>query len=234
MWLFFRDDGLGRNPKEFARLVTLFARHDQKLNASAIPTLMSDEIIHASIPYSYQAAPFLQVVTHGFRHHNYENVGKQTEYGPSRNLEDVKAELEAGRKILSDRFENYFPCFVPPWNQMEERFLPLLSECGYLMLSRDEQAKTLAPLPEFDACLDLHFSEVKLTAKEIFRELARKNEAGQDCTGVTIHHGKMVDEDFDILDELLRELSKRSINTCFFSDLIPGNERLQNIDIVHI
>lgn len=237
MWLFFRDDDLGWNPKEFARLVTLFARHDQKLNAAAIPGEITDQMIQESIPYSYQAAPFLQVVTHGFQHKNHETAGKKSEYGSARTLEEVKNELETGRLLLAERFENYFPCFVPPWNRFEDRFLGLLPECGYRMLSRDEPSRALkAPLPEFDVALDLHTSktEGRRSAKEIFRDLAKRNEAGQECTGVMLHHSKMTEEDFVILDDLLKEISKRGIASCFFSDLIPGSERRREIEVTHV
>jgi len=237
MWLFFRCDDLGWNPKEFARLVTLFARHDQKLNAAAIPAELNDASIQASIPYSYQAAPYLQVVTHGYRHQNYELEDKKSEFGSARSLDEVRAELTKGRAQLAERFENYYPCFVPPWNRFEDRFLDLLPEAGFQMLSRDERTRKLkAPLPEFDVGIDLHTSKspVRLSAKEIFRELARRNEAGIDCTGVMLHHCKMTEEDFSILDDLLKEISKRGIASLFFSDLVPGNERRREIEMSHV
>jgi hypothetical protein len=240
MWLFFRNDDLGWKPKEFARLVTLFARHDQKLNAAAIPSLVSEAVIQESIPYSYQAAPYLQVVTHGYRHENYQNeMEKKAEYGKGRSIALVKKELEEGRRGLESRFENYFPCFVPPWNRFSEEYLPLLSETGYRMLSRDGGSyghSGISPVPEFDICLDLHTAKggKRLSAKEIFAQLAARHEAGQDFSGVMLHHCKMTDEDFATLDGLLKEISKRGIASCFFSDLSPGSERRCDIGVTHV
>jgi hypothetical protein len=239
MRLFFRDDDLGTNPAEFARLVTLFAKHDQKLNAAAIPSGLSEDLIRASIPYSYQAAPFLQVVTHGYSHANHEKDGKKCEYGLSRDLADVRRELTFGRHALAEQFENYFPCFVPPWNRMHDRFLPLLKETGYLMLSRESEVaakSAAASVPEFNVFLDLHTRKdgERLGHKEIFHTLRERHEMGEDHTGVMLHHNRMTDEDFATLDELLRDLAKRSIQTSFFSDLIPGFERRDTPELSHV
>jgi len=115
----------------------------------------------------------------------------------------------------------------------------LLPEAGYKMLSRDEGSSPRAvgaPVPEFDICLDLHTSKTgaRLSAKEIFRELARRNEAGHECSGVMLHHCRMTDEDFQTLDELLKDLSKRCIPTNFFSDMVPGMGRTRDIEVTHV
>jgi hypothetical protein len=239
MWLFFRNDDLGWDPANFARLVTLFARHDQKLNAAAIPSLLTDRLVEESIPYSYQAAPFLQVVAHGWAHQNFEAEGKKCEYGPARESRDVFRELADGNLALKERFENYFPCFVPPWNRFDNRFLPLLKEAGFLMLSRERESAQkvqAAPIPEFNVCLDLHTRSggERLEAKDIYRQLAALHEAGRDHAGVMLHHAKMTDADFATLDEVLKNISKRSIQSVFFSDMVPGFERRDTPEVSHV
>ncbi|RZA05016.1 MAG: hypothetical protein EOP11_13820 [Proteobacteria bacterium] len=239
MRLFFRNDDLGTNPAEFARLVTLFAMHDQKLNAAAIPSGLSEEIIRASIPYSYQAAPFLQVVTHGYSHQNHEREGKKCEYGISRSLNDVRTELEFGRHSLSEKFENYYPCFVPPWNRMHDRFLALLESTGYRMLSRETEvaAKSAsATIPEFNVYLDLHTRKdgERLSAEEILRSLSARQDAGEDHAGVMLHHNRMTADDFTTLNQLLKDLSRRGIQAAFFSELLAGPERRVNPELSHV
>jgi hypothetical protein len=64
--------------------------------------------------------------------------------------------------------------------------------------------------------------------------LAKANEEGRDFVGVMLHHSKMLDEDFQILDELLKNLSKRSIQSVFFSDMLPGNGRRLDIEVGHV
>ncbi len=237
MWLLFRDDDLGWQPKAFSRLLTLFARYDQKINAAAIPSLMSEDIVRESIPYSYQAAPYLQVVTHGYRHENYQKIGKKSEYGSDRDSEEVLTELRIGREKLKETFENYFPCFVPPWNRMADAHLPLLKQSGYLMLSRDEskEPRAAAPVPEFNVTIDLHTSKkLKPSSKDLFRTLAAKYEAGEEFTGIMLHHSVMTEEDFEVLESLLKDLTKRNIYSCFYSDLIPGFERRAEAEVGHV
>ncbi|MCO5142234.1 MAG: hypothetical protein M9962_03990 [Oligoflexia bacterium] len=235
MWLYFRDDDLGWEPRAFSRLLTTFARHDQKLNAAAIPCDLTKEVIEKSIPYSYQASPYLQVVTHGYRHKNYEKEGKNTEFGPSRSQEEVLNELRDGLKTIQDHFENSFACFVPPWNRIDNKHLASLELAGYQMLSRnvsesDKSGKMV--LPEFNISLDLHTNkkEGRKTAKEIFHSLAKAYESGAESTGVMLHHTKMIDEDYETLDLLLKELSKRCIQSVFFSEMLPGGS-LQKLEI---
>jgi hypothetical protein len=237
MWLLFRDDDFGWQPKAFARLLTLFARYDQKLNAAAIPVGLTEALIQESIPYSYQAAPYLQLVTHGYRHENLQTQGKKSEFGDQRKSSEVLRELVQGREQLQSTFENYFPCFVPPWNRIHDAHLPLLKEAGYLMLSRDESSekRNSAPIPEFNVSIDLHTNKTKkFESKELFRLLANKFEAGEEFTGVMLHHNVMTDEDFQTLEELLKELTKRNIFSCFYSDLIPGFERRVESEVGHV
>jgi hypothetical protein len=237
MWLLFRDDDLGWQPKAFARLLTLFARYDQKLNAAAIPADSNEKNIQESIPYSYQAAPFLQVVTHGFRHMNHQLEGKKSEYGNIRTNKEVFNEFVEGKKILEESFENYFPCFVPPWNRINDPFVPFLKEAGYLMLSRNDTESPFKQnlLPEFNVSLDLHTNKIKkFTSKEAFSHLAKQYEQGEEFVGVMLHHASMKEEDFETLEELLKNLRKRNIFSCFFSDLIPGFERRAEIEVGHV
>lgn len=85
--------------------------------------------------------------------------------------------------------------------------------------------------------MDLHTNkkEEKKSAKEIFRLLANEYERGAESTGVMLHHAKMEEEDFETLDQLLKELSKRSIRTVFFSEMLPGGgvEKLE-IEANHV
>ena len=77
-------------------------------------------------------------------------------------------------------------------------------------------------------------NETKLTAKEIFRELARFNDEGRDFAGIMLHHARMEENDFLVLDELLKELTKRNIQSVFFSDMLPGSERRTGIEVGHV
>jgi hypothetical protein len=240
MWVFFRDDDLGWEPKAFARLLTTFAKNDQRLNAAAIPSLLSDEIIGESIPYSHQASPFLQVVVHGYAHENHQKEGKKCEFGADRSEDSVAQELGLGLKKIQSTFENSFPCFVPPWNRMADRHLPLLRSAGFKVLSREAEVSKKSARPqgiiEADIDLDLHTRKDghRLSAAQIFRQLALWNEEGKNSAGIMLHHNRMTDSDFLEMDTLLKELSKRNIQTVFFSDMVPGSERRSELESFHV
>lgn len=119
---------------------------------------------------------------------------------------------------LGEAFTNFFPCYVgenPP--------------AGFLMTSAPRESG----LPNFGTFLDLQEGP-RLSAREIFQRLARRNEAGEEFSGLRLRHGRMTEEDFAILEELLHNLYKRSIPTSFFSDFIPGYERYCDADSGHV
>jgi hypothetical protein len=115
-------------------------------------------------------------------------------------------------------FQNFFPCYVGEGNPND-----------YLLTS----AAHAGTLPNFGVSLDLH-SGARSSAKEIFRELAARHDAGHEFTGVRLRHAEMTEEDFITLEELLHNLYKRSIPTSFFSDFIPGFERYAEADSGHV
>jgi hypothetical protein len=120
--------------------------------------------------------------------------------------------------VLAASFRNFFPCFVGEGNP-----------AGFPLTS---SAKAGA-LPNFGVSFDLH-SGARSSAKEIFRGLAARHEAGFEFTGVRLRHAEMTQEDFIILEELLHNLYKRSIPTSFFSDFMPGFERYAEADSGHV
>lgn len=77
------------------------------------------------------------VIQHGYAHQSYAAKGqKKIEIGGLRELDDIARELEAGRERLQDAFANQFlPVLVPPWNRIEVRTYPVLSEAGFRGLS---------------------------------------------------------------------------------------------------
>jgi len=138
---------------------------------------------------------------------------------PAREPEFLQVVAHGGDPaVLAQTFRNFFPCYVGEGDPM-----------GYLMTS----AAQAGALPNFNVSLDLH-SGPRLGAKDIFRELAARHEAGFEHTGVRLRHAEMTEDDFAALEELLHNLYKRSIPTSFFSDFIPGFERYSDTDSGHV
>ena len=75
----------------------------------------------------------ITVLQHGFAHRNHAPAEeKKTEYGRHRLGSEVSVEIMRGK----DRLRYLFPksirsIFVPPWNRMDDRHIPLLSAHGF-------------------------------------------------------------------------------------------------------
>lgn len=219
MQLFFRDDDFGWEMERFSRLASLFAEQGHKLNAAAIPQLTNSAAIRSGLPA--QAAASVQLVVHGFSHTNHEPAGKKSEFGPYRKLEEVEKQLAEGLERVGSAANNFFPCFVPPWNSIDSRFLPLLASTGYRMLSRFEKASAeRGPLPERSVSLDLHTRKdgIWLSPEAILTSIYEAQKT-QSALGVMLHHNRMEDSDYATLASVLAALRAQGTESYFYSEL---------------
>jgi hypothetical protein len=217
--LYFRDDDFGWEMERFTRLACVFADQGHKLNAAAIPQLTTAAAIESGVP-GYASAS-VQFVVHGFSHSNHEPAGKKSEFGPSRNAKDVERELAEGIERVGSAAGNFFPCFVPPWNSIDARFLPSLADAGYRMLSRFEKSGNVrGPVPERSVSLDLHTRKdgSRLSPEAILAAIneARKHES---TLGVMLHHNRMEESDFATLTMVLAALRAQGTQSFFYSEL---------------
>jgi hypothetical protein len=129
--------------------------------------------------------------------------------------------LAEGLERVGVAAKNFFPCFVPPWNSIDTRFLPSLANAGYRMLSRFEKSgNEPGPVPERSVSLDLHTRKdgSRLSAEAILAAIneARKNES---TLGVMLHHNRMDDSDFATLATVLAALRGQGTESFFYSEL---------------
>jgi hypothetical protein len=220
--LFFRDDDLGWDQPSLKRMLDIFKLRNHKLNAAAIPTECQSLKLTASDFKEYKGS--LEISTHGFAHQAHSSIPKKSEYAPDRSTQEVLSELWLGKEILSVAFDElYFPAFTPPWNRIDDKFLPALSTTGYRCLSRYGQPQSNL-INEINVTLDLHtdkknqWQNVELIGAEIERQLQTNSRVG-----IMLHHCKMSDKDFDNLDLLLQDLNAKSRPTFFFSELVKEN-----------
>ncbi len=88
------------------------------------------------------------VLQHGWRHSNHAADGKKSEFPAGRRREDGAFDLAAGRAQLSKLFgDRALPILVPPWNRLDDSFLPLLPNCGIRGISRVNPRRALRPAP---------------------------------------------------------------------------------------
>jgi hypothetical protein len=139
------------------------------------------------------------VLHHGWCHANHAASGKKSEYPTERHPVEVADELDEGRQRLRSLFgPRVLPVFVPPWNRVADRFLPLLAEAGLTTVS--QQAPRLTALPDGIAALDVDldvtawhgdrgFIGVGPALGRLIAGLRARRESGDDSAiGVLTHH----------------------------------------------
>jgi hypothetical protein len=149
--------------REAGRSATLWWRDDDAVEPSAqLDRLMS---LSPNVPLALAVIPSLakpglacrlarlrgsrvRVLQHGWRHLNHAAGGKKSEFCRDRPLQEAASELAAGRARLSQLFAKLaLPVLVPPWNRLDERFLPVLPDCGIRAISQATSRRSHRPAP---------------------------------------------------------------------------------------
>jgi hypothetical protein len=100
--------------------------------------------------------PRVLVLQHGWRHANHAGSDKKNEFCAGRPPQQVAVELAQGRSRLSELFGALaLPVLVPPWNRLDECFLPVLADCGIRAISRLKPRRSSRPAPRL-AEVDVH------------------------------------------------------------------------------
>ncbi|HXP04015.1 MAG TPA: polysaccharide deacetylase family protein [Stellaceae bacterium] len=209
--LWWRDDDAVAPTPQLDRLLSLV--DDVPLALAVIPADAQPGLAHALEPF-----PQVTVLHHGWCHANhaanYPGAGKKSEYPAERHPVEVADELDEGRQRLRSLFgPRALPVFVPPWNRLAERFLPLLAEAGLTALS--QQAPRQTALPEDIAAIDVHldvtawhgdrgFIGTGPALGRLIAELRQRRESGDDSAiGILTHHLVMDHATEDFVAELL-------------------------------
>jgi predicted deacetylase len=218
--IFFRLDDLGWQQDRFVRVLELFHKHGQKLNAEAIP-LACLENNHQMKFDAY--ANTLEVHCHGFSHLDHQNAGKKAEFGSQRLNTSVSRDLKRGQEILREIFGHlYKPIFTPPWNRIDASVYPLLVEAGFKAISLDGlQSSPLRSLPALNVSIDVHTrkNHGRWTHDELWSEIDSQSRKKQPI-GIMLHHKPMTEDDFGFLDRFLEQLNQKKIKAQFMSELL--------------
>ncbi len=187
----------------------------------------------------------ITVLHHGWHHQNHgESLNARSEYPDNRPAEDVKKELHDGRDRMSALFGEMFqPVFTPPWNAFDNKFMPLLHQCGLWSISREgpcRGAAKAAGISESNVHAPLLIWQPQPTfvgeGKAIDRllEHLKGRRLGhydiREPTGILTHH---VDEDSQSYEfiERLAEVTGAHKATKWLraSEIFPSHERLNLI-----
>lgn len=160
----------------------------------------------------------VDVLQHGLAHANHEaEGGKKSEFGASRDIKLVEAELRQGRDILSG-WTSFLPVFVPPWNRMDSRILDVLPRLGIRGVSSFKARQARCPVPGLlgvNTHVDIikssdggrYFIGVGPAIQAIIDHLSSRrlgNVDRDEPSGILTHHLDHSGESWTFLERLLR------------------------------
>ncbi|MDG0816282.1 DUF2334 domain-containing protein [Bdellovibrio svalbardensis] len=222
--LFFRNDDLGWMPQQFERLMNLFRKHEIVLCTAAIPLYCHDSYKKGAFS---QDKGLLEIHSHGYSHLDHQTQGKKAEFGSQRTLEGVSHDLQKSLQITRDLFPDlYFEAFTPPWNRIDDDFIPVLKESGFKVLSRDgDKAAQVPGLLEINIHVDVHTSKKgKITSPQGIWQQVESQWQNSALCGVMLHHKHMEDTDFETLDLFLMEVKSKGIPVLSYKDIWSAQE----------
>ncbi len=116
--VFFRDDDAGWDRPALDRLLALFETHGLPIDLAIIPAVTDEALAAHLLVRRRSSGVHVGLHQHGWAHTNHEREGRKCEFGPSRPVREVEADLAAGRRVLLDRLAGALdPVFTPPWNR---------------------------------------------------------------------------------------------------------------------
>lgn len=222
--IFFRADDIAVPSKNFYKLMDLFLNYRQGLCLAVVPTWLTRQRWEAISGYAVKGKDIFCWHLHGYRHKNHESEGKKQEFGSVRPKNDLASDLIQGfNQLVSIIGEQAFPVFTPPWNRCSKETLVILRDMKFKAVSRSYGAIPESPddLNEFPVHVDLH------TRKDPSAEIGWENLMSElqigledKICGIMIHHMKMNDQAFILLEYLLNLFSQvNGIEIVTFSDL---------------
>jgi hypothetical protein len=203
---FFRDDDVGWGDEPLWALLDRFTRRARPIDLAVIPALLNGPLVGAL--QRRRDWSEIALHQHGWAHVNHEPSGRQSEFGPSRSIDQVRTDLQRGRAAMRAAFGSAScEVFVPPWNRCSAATAAALRDDGVRAVSRDATAEPfrlggLAEIPVTVDWLAKCRSGGRVAAPERGRLLATAM-SGSQPVGVMLHHALMTDDDLDQVDDLL-------------------------------
>jgi peptidoglycan/xylan/chitin deacetylase (PgdA/CDA1 family) len=227
---FFRNDDAGWEDERLFELLDVFADYDVPIDVAVIPKAISRETAASLGQRREENRKHVSFHQHGYAHVNHEQIGRKCEFGESRSSDLQRADIAAGKALLTDLLGPITESiFTPPWNRCTTSTAACLQREGFTLLSRDSTATqfNLPGLRELSVSIDWfgHRKGVRLTPDEIGDSLS-KAAASQAPVGVMLHHALIDDEERRRIVELLELLSSHSQASCrLMRDLVLPFER---------
>ena len=223
--VFFRADDIGIPSNQFIQLIEIFRKHQLPLCLATVPTWLTANRLSTLQQITGNSKKQWYWHQHGYVHRNFEQIGKNQEFGSVRNYSDITSSLKKGKNRLNLLLGTLNqPVFTPPWNRCSMETLQSLKKLGFKAISRSRGAKppTSPTFPDFQVNVDLH------TRKESHAEQGFLNLLGEieqslatGSCGIMLHHQRMNIRAVTFLDIFLQCLKNQPrISFVHFGDLL--------------
>lgn len=124
--IWWRDDDAVAATPALERLSDISLETGMPVHVAVIP-----DLIEHSLGPALLKQPNLVPVIHGWRHHSHAPVGaKKAEFGEPR-LGATDELAHAHARMIKEFGASLVQLFVPPWNRIDDSFLPALVSIGY-------------------------------------------------------------------------------------------------------
>ncbi|HHK75223.1 MAG TPA: hypothetical protein ENJ57_08670 [Rhizobiales bacterium] len=158
----WRDDDAAQRSSALERLIALAEERDVPLAVAVIP-----KTAEAELSGRLREAPGVEILQHGLAHVNHApGDEKKQEFGPHRNKKELLADIREGDRLLAD-FANRCAVFVPPWNRVDSKLLPVLPAFGIRGISTFGPRHEEAPVPGLER-VNTHIDPVNWRGGRIF------------------------------------------------------------------
>ncbi len=221
--IFFRADDVGVISGNFLRLLHLFYTYRVPLCLAVVPAWLTRsrwKTISAHIDTSSANWCWHQ---HGWTHTNHQRSGKKCEFGIDRSVTAIERDVLRGKKRLESIIgSSFYPAFTPPWNRCTAATVDILDKLGFNAVSRSlGEQKNPVCLPDYYINVDLHTRKEAdpISARNALQRAWRRA-VDEGWIGVMIHHQLMGEDDFALLERLLKTTAPGlKLRGCTFADL---------------
>lgn len=215
--IFFRADDIGAGGKAFETLCRLFRHHEIPLAMAVVPAWLSGVRRSQLFREAPLDEPYWGWHQHGWRHVNWQRMGKNSEFGEQRPFEKQWRDVWQGQQKMKEIFgDHLLPVFTPPWNRLSNSTIRILQELNFQGVSLASPlprgVKSPTGIKNLRIHIDLHTRKEKdgpTDFQNLLEELTSHMNK-REPLGIMIHHHRMTYFAFEFLDELLFLLKNRT------------------------
>ncbi len=223
--VYFRADDIGVISAAFVKLLALFEHYKTPLCLAVVPAWLTARRWSTMSRICTSGSALWCWHQHGWRHRNHQCSGKKSEFGSNRSPAAIRNDIINGRNRLRELLGPQFsPFFTPPWNRCSRQTEIELQEAGFKAMSTDRSGPhpTDRPLPDLPVNIDLHTRREPDGQSCLLAMAAElQTAAGNGALGFMIHHQRMSDTSFVILEGLLGMIQQtRLLTPVDFRDLV--------------